>query len=388
MKSAMVADNPPGQRAPLLTTRTVDRSDGFDRARLAELVDLTFLRSLLCIPSPSGQEDAIADFLVDRMTQLGFRSHRDKVGNVVGMLGEPAARREIVLLGHMDTVPGAIPVREEAGRMYGRGAVDAKGPLATFVLAAARTASKLNNVRVVVIGSVGEEQDGRGARYIASTRRAPDWAIIGEPSGWNGITLGYKGIVSLEYRLEQASGHSAIKQENPTEKAVNYWKRLADYAEAYNEGQPSHFHTLDPSLQAINSASDGLRDTATMQIATRLPPGIEVSELQYQMQAWSHGARLAFGPSDPPFQSDKNSALVRALLRAIRAESGHPRFKLKTGTTDMNIVGPAWGCPMVAYGPGNSSLDHTPNEHIELDEYRQAQDVLTRTLELLATQSS
>jgi LysW-gamma-L-lysine carboxypeptidase len=68
------------------------------------------------------------------------------------------------------------------------------------------------------------------------------------------------------------------------------------------------------------------------------------------------------------------------MLRAIRAEGGRPKFKLKTGTADMNIVGPAWGCPIVAYGPGDSSLDHTPDEHIQIDEFRKGISVLTRAL--------
>ena len=74
---------------------------------------------------------------------------------------------------------------------------------------------------------------------------------------------------------------------------------------------------------------------------------------------------------------------MRALLRAIRAEGGRPRFKLKTGTSDMNVVGPAWGCPIVAYGPGDSSLDHTPDEHIDAREFRRSVRVLARALETL-----
>ena len=70
------------------------------------------------------------------MDGLGFRTEIDGAGNAVGMIGD--GPREIVLLGHIDTVPGAIPVRIEDGVLYGRGAVDAKGPLATFVCAAAR----------------------------------------------------------------------------------------------------------------------------------------------------------------------------------------------------------------------------------------------------------
>jgi len=67
---------------------------------------------------------------------------------------------------------------------------------------------------------------------------------------------------------------------------------------------------------------------------------------------------------------------VRAFLSSIRGQAGRPRFVLKTGTSDMNVVGPAWGCPIVAYGPGDSALDHTPEERISLREYLQSIEVL------------
>jgi LysW-gamma-L-lysine carboxypeptidase len=85
----------------------------------------------------------------------------------------------------------------------------------------------------------------------------------------------------------------------------------------------------------------------------------------------------------PPFRSDKNNALVRAFLNAIRSQGGTPVFSLKTGTSDMNLVAPAWGCPAVAYGPGDSDLDHTPNEHINISEFERAVQVLETALKLL-----
>jgi LysW-gamma-L-lysine carboxypeptidase len=346
--------------------------------------ELNFLEALLSIPSPSGEEDAVAAYLLRKMTTFGFQAHRDEVGNVVGTVGDPEAEREIVLLGHMDTVPGLIPLREEAGRLYGRGAVDAKGSLAAFVTAAARFGPHLRCARLVVIGAVEEEAHGRGARHLARTMPAPFCTIIGEPSAWEGITIGYKGMLSLDYRGLQPTAHSAGEQPGPAEKAVALWNRLMLYAEEHNGGQSGRFHTIDPALREFCTFSEGLNEGVNMNIVVRLPPGLDAAALEQEIRSWCNGAHLKFYPSDPPFETCKNSPVVRAMLRAIRAEGGRPRFKLKTGTSDMNIVGPAWGCPIIAYGPGDSSLDHTPYEHIEIEEYLRAIDVVEGALQTLA----
>jgi len=351
----------------------------------AEMDDVAFLEKLLSIPSPSGGEDIFADYLTVQMSKLGFSANRDDAGNAVGRIGNPQAEREIVLLGHMDTVPGFIPVRWEGDALYGRGAVDAKGPLATFILAAAAAASRLDQARITVIGAVEEESHGWGAHHLAQTMPAPDWAIIGEPSAWDSITLGYKGMLNMEYKLEQPGGHSAGEAPGPAEHAVTFWNHLRRYAFAHNQGLTGRFRTLDPSLRDLRTYSDGLYDYVEMNIVARLPPDFNVDALQSHMEAWSNGADLTFLGSDPAYRAEKNTAPVRALLRSIRAEGGRPRFKLKTGTSDMNTVGPVWACPMVAYGPGDSALDHTPQEHIEVDEYRRAIKVLTRALIQLGT---
>jgi len=57
---------------------------------------------------------------------------------------------------------------------------------------------------------------------------------------------------------------------------------------------------------------------------------------------------------------------------------------MKTGTSDMNILAPAWGCPALAYGPGDSRLDHTPEEAIDLNEFERGVDALTAALRQLA----
>lgn len=349
--------------------------------------EVSFLEQLIRVPSPSGGEDALAGFLVAQMQAMGFEAQRDDVGNVIGRVGNPDARHRVVLMGHMDTVPGLVPVRRQGNRLYGRGAVDAKGPLAAFILAAARVAPDLDQAQAVVVGAVVEEEaQGKGAHHLARTLEPPYCAIIGEPSGWQGITLGYKGMLNIDYRLQQPGGHSAGSIVGPAETAVTFWNEVMTYAEAINGGRSGHFDTLDPALRDFRTHSDGLDDTAEMNIVMRLPPGIDVTGLIRRLEGWSNGtgARLSIKGCDPPFRSEKNIPPVRALLRAIRERGGRPRFKLKTGTSDMNVVGPAWQCPIVAYGPGDSSLDHTPDEHIEIEEYGRGIDVVERALRTLA----
>ena len=345
--------------------------------------ELAFLEDLVRIPSLSGEEDALARHLVEQMLLLGFRARRDEVGNVVGELGDENAEQTIVLLGHMDTVLGHIPVRREGGFLHGRGAVDAKGPLAAFILAAARVRHELSRTRVLVIGAVEEETRSRGAHHLAEVMPAPDGVIIGEPGGWDGITLGYKGTLSVEFRLTKPAGHGAGDRVAPAEEAVAFWNRVVEYAAIVNEDRrPPRFDTLDPALRSMNTRSDGLEESVRACIGLRLPPGTDIEALQAQMRDWAEDAAVTFPCCEPPFRAQKNTPVVRALLRGIRDAGGRPRFKLKTGTSDMNVVGPTWQCPIAAYGPGDSSLDHTPVECINVEEFLRSVDVLAHALVL------
>ncbi len=97
--------------------------------------DRALLRRMIEIRSHSGEEASLARFLCEEMSDRGFETHIDEAGNAVGVRGDERSGPTIVLLGHMDTVPGLVPVRIEGDLLYGRGAVDAKGPLAAFVAA-------------------------------------------------------------------------------------------------------------------------------------------------------------------------------------------------------------------------------------------------------------
>src|SRR5207245_825261 len=280
-------------------------------------------------------------------------------------------------LGHMDTVPGFIPVRREGNRLFGRGAVDAKGPLAAAITAVARQPAGAA-CRFTVIGAVEEEGSSRGARHLVN-RKAPDQLVILEPSGWDAVTLGYKGSLKVRYRLSQPLGHGAGPNESAADRAIAFIRKVQDHATASSDGKAA-FERLDTRVIRFHGDHDGMRDSAAMTLGFRIPPGWDVEALKTQLQEWGGAAELRFESGEAAVRSEKNSTLARRFIQAIRTGGGTPRFKLKTGTSDMNILAPVWGCPGVAYGPGDSRLDHTPEEAIDLAEFQRGVDVLSEVL--------
>jgi LysW-gamma-L-lysine carboxypeptidase len=342
--------------------------------------EVSFLTELVGIESLSGQEAAAAQFLVATMRGFGWEAFVDEAGNAVGLAGEDGPL--VALLGHIDTVPGAIPVRIEAGRLYGRGAVDAKGPFASFVCAARRVqqAGRLR-CRLALIGATEEEAaSSKGACY-ARDRYTPQFCVIGEPSGWDRVTLGYKGRLLAHYRLEQPAAHSAGELPAAPEAMVAFWRRIEAHCAVRNAGREKLFEQLSPSLLRVASGGDGLMDWVEATIGLRLPEDVAPDALADELQTMAGAASLRFEGGCPAFRSPRTTPLAAAFLRAIRGQGGQPGFLHKTGTADMNVVGPAWGCPIVAYGPGDSRLDHTPDEHLELDAYQRAIAVLSDVLE-------
>lgn len=343
--------------------------------------DLELVRGLVAIPSLSRQERPAVEWLVARMAERGFRAHIDEAGNAVGERGSGA--RHVVLLGHIDTVPGAIPVRVEDGSLVGRGAVDAKGPLAAFVAAATEPPPGL---RVTVVGAVEEESPtSKGARHWA-TLPTPDWCVVGEPSGWDGVTVGYKGRLVVRLGLERPARHGAAPGATIAEEALALWRSLLDAATARGG---SGFERLDCRLEGIAALpGDGLTERAELTVGYRIPPGLRPAELEAAVRRSTagEGVRLTVtvAGAEEPVRTARSSPLAQAFARAIAGAGGRVAFKAKSGTSDMNLLAPAWGCPMVAYGPGDSAYDHTPMERLVLDEYLRSIVILKTVLGALA----
>ena len=172
------------------------------------------LEELVSITSVSGEEAEAAERLAAYFEAHDREVWVDEVGNV-----RAPADDSVLLTSHIDTVPGDIPVRMKDGILHGRGSVDATGPLVSMAVAAVETG-------VSFAGVVGEETDSRGARHLVADREAPEAVVNGEPSGWDGITLGYRGILQGTYVAASESGHTSRPENNAIQDAIAWWSAV------------------------------------------------------------------------------------------------------------------------------------------------------------------
>lgn len=336
--------------------------------------------------SPSGSERTAVEFLLNQAKSNGYtNSFIDEVGNAVCIMGN--GPKQIVLLGHIDTVPGEITVRIEGDLLYGRGSVDAKAPLACFFDAVAQI-GEVDGWQFIIIGAVEEERNSQGARFV-STQYRPAYTIIGEPNRWDRLGLGYKGSASANLSFSLNQTHSAHQSASTSEKVIEFWNDIRTYAVDYNTHKPKMFDQLLINIREMTSRDDGFTQSASLLINARLPLEIKPSAWYSKLADLSPGAEIEpHGFAIPAYVCGKNNPLVKAFLKGIRKMNGNPGFVYKSGTADLNIVAPIWQCPAIVYGPGDSSLDHTPDEHISLNEYRLSVATLTSSLKELIERDS
>lgn len=350
------------------------------------------LAHLLEIYSPTGREDRLATYLAESMRRLRYdKVEIDEVGNVIGETGSGYPR--ILLCGHMDTVPGRLPVRIADGMVWGRGAADAKSALAAMLLAAPGS-TKRGMGRAVFAGVVDEEGASRGFKHILQDGPKFDYAVFGEPSRANGLTIGYRGRVGLQVICRTPTAHASAPwlTVNAIDKMMEVIAAIKDLAERHKV-TGSAYRSMSASLTAIKggSADNVIPGRCKATLDLRVPHGLSSRKVAGEIRRTV--ARLASSPvhiaitilsTVEPFEAERGSPLVNAFAEAIAlAGLGKARLVYKTGTGDMNLVGAAWGIPAVTYGPGDPQLSHTEREHVQIDEFLASIKVYRRAIQTL-----
>jgi len=156
---------------------------------------IEFTKTLIEIPSESGNERQIGEFLAARLKN-NFKITLQQVGerfNILATRGEP----KLLLTTHIDTVPGILEIKEDFEWLYGRGACDAKGIIAAMIFAA-EGAVKEGFTNFGLLFDVSEESDFSGIKEAVQLVN-PDFVIVGEPTGLR-IVIGQKGLLGIKVK--------------------------------------------------------------------------------------------------------------------------------------------------------------------------------------------
>jgi len=358
---------------------------------LADAGARALLEQVVRLPSASGSEAAVAASFVAALAPHADDAFVDEAGNAIAVAGRGPVR--LALLAHLDTFPGWPPVRLKDGVLHGRGTVDAKGAAVALAAALARSDEGAREaLEIRFVGAVGEEAPGsRGARHAMLAYPRPHLLIVGEPSGWDGMTLGYKGHLRLRLRAERAAAHAARDEATACEALVTAWSRLRAWAagaapDAAHGAEARSFDRLQVALTSLASSHDGVTERAEAELGWRLPPAWPPAALQSALAAIDLGAGLSWVADDgvAAVRAPRDGRLARAFRAAIRAAGGVPAPRVKTGTSDWNVVASAWDADTVAYGPGDAALDHTPVERLALAELDRSVAVLGDVVRRLA----
>ena len=352
---------------------------------------IELLKRALEIYTPSRSEAQLANLIKEKcLDDLGFEKvNIDSVGNVIATKGNGTPR--ILLCGHMDTVPGQIPVRIDSGFLFGRGASDAKAPLISMLLACSEFKQRGT---IIFAGVVDEEGNATGIKELVKNNLSIDYAIFGEPSGINRITISYKGRIALKLTcdvLDSAHASAPWLSKNSIEEVFEVWKLLGAEISAKYDKTDNKSKSVSLSLTEISGGSSHnvTPQKCKVTIDIRVPNGVKCLEILNHLDTSIRNisemrkVKITYRIEDitEAFEADHSSPLVRALSLSILDVCKVRSVLLrKTGTGDMNVLGNSLNIPVVTYGPGEPHVSHSKDEKVEIQSYLTSIEIYNRAL--------
>ncbi len=329
-------------------------------AILSPMDAVTLTRQLIDIESISGNEAAAGNYLYGELCRLGWQTKKMPVeGERFNLYATPQRNSEaeirkpeaVVFSTHLDTVPPFIPSSEDATRIYGRGACDAKGIIAAQIAAAERL--RQQGIYVGLLFVAGEERDSLGAKVANEHAPGCKFLINGEPTE-NRIALASKGTLRVEVTASGRMAHSAYPELGDS--AID--KLLAALSRLRSMPLPSDPEigpcTLNIGLIEGGRAPNVIPDYAHADLLYRLVGPSE--ELRRQILATAGNQVKVTFPLELPF------------LR-LRTVDGLPTM-IAAFTTDIPRL-TNWGEPLLI-GPGSIHVAHTDGEYIEKQQLHEA----------------
>ena len=321
-----------------------------------ELFRLT--RELIDIPSLTGDEKAVGEYLSNHLERLGYRVERQEVApdrfNVIATTEESP---RIVFSTHMDTVPPFIQSSEDEEFIYGRGSCDAKGIIAVQILAAERLCAE-GMKAVGLLFTVDEELSSIGAQAANKHALANEceFLINGEPTD-NRLATGTKGSVRVIITTDGRAAHSAYPEAGDS--AIEKLLDILEDIRAVEWPEDSFFGTTTCNIGVVSGGTrpNVIPDKARAELQIRL--GIDIEHIKHLLEeAVGDRGRLEYLSAHNPVRLFSVPGFDECVVRF---------------TTDVPYLS-NWGKPLLL-GPGSILVAHTDEERIAKSELESAIDL-------------
>jgi acetylornithine deacetylase/succinyl-diaminopimelate desuccinylase len=346
------------------------------------------------IQTPSHDDvGAMRDLLVETIKAEGHDPEIDERGNVLATRGMPASDEpHLVLNTHIDTVPPHMGYELEGDIVRGRGACDAKGPLAALL--DAFCSATVSTGRLTLAITPDEETAQLGGAYLGNTLDA-DGYIVGEPTGLD-VCIAARGSFGGEITIRGESAHASDPADglNPI-RAVG---PLLDALDQYDErcGPGGHELLGEPTLAPTRIKGGGPLNQVPAECSVgfdrrTVPPetiegflnGLESYLGQWLPADYSFEVRAAYPDSPHPdaFTTDPDACLVQTLAEASGGE-----IRAFGAATEASYFAP--NGPTVVFGPGVLADDegpvaHSEREYVTRSEVAAAAEAVRKTIEQL-----
>ncbi|MDQ3106531.1 MAG: succinyl-diaminopimelate desuccinylase [Actinomycetota bacterium] len=352
---------------------------------MSDLLQLT--ADLVAIPSVSHDEEAITDWLEAQLRAVPWLEVTRVDRNLVGRTDLGRSMR-LILAGHTDTVPvnANATARLEGETLYGLGSCDMKGGLAVQLELARTIAEPLVDVTYVFYECEEVAAEHNGLVKLLRTHPellAGDAAILGEPTGAQ-VEAGCQGTLRAAVRLAGERAHTARPWMGRN--AIHRLGAVLDRLASYEERRPVlNGCEFREALQAVGVsggvAGNVVPDAAEVTINHRFAPDRSVDDALAHVRSVLDGVFDEAGGDTFTLLDSAAPAppsLEHPLLASLVASTGQPP-RAKLGWTDVSFFAAA-GIPATNFGPGDPTLAHTRDEHVERASVEAAHAALVQLL--------
>ena len=339
------------------------------------LTQLRVTRDLIDIDSTTGREAAAGEFIAHTLEELGWDVTRQPVigdrFNVIASVGKP----DVVLSTHFDCVPPFFPSRVEldgapglqtrgtAGRLYGRGACDAKGTLVAQIAAAERLRAA-GETRIGLLFVVGEERGSEGAATANAAAPGSRFLINGEPTD-NRLGAATRGVYRARLRAAGRAAHSSLP-----ELGVSAIDKLVDAIVALRSVQWPEDPSLGKTFYSIGVMKGGVAPNV-------ISPEAE-AEMMFRTVGSHDALRRLIVERVGSLVSVEDVLVVPPVRLATIPGIDTAVFSF---TTDIPFLN-RWGAPLLL-GPGSVTLAHTADEYCDIADLERAVDLYVQIAQQL-----